>query len=87
MELRPLLLAKELTGLLDGPLVIVHIHRPNRLVQLHVAHRIHLVIHVRQGAGLLGRSRRLVLLLSHHLPDPAEAQARADLPLLLKPMN
>jgi hypothetical protein len=29
----------------------------------------------------------LVLLLSHHLPDPPDAQALADLPLLGKPMQ
>lgn len=28
-----------------------------------------------------------MLLLSHHLPDPADTQARTDLPLLRKPMH
>lgn len=46
MQLRSLLLTKQLAGLLDGPLIVVHIHGSDSIVQLHVANRIHLVVHV-----------------------------------------
>ena len=89
MQLWPLLLAEELASLLDGPRVVVHVHRPDRLIQLHVADRVHLIVHIHVGqtASLLGRCRCLMLLLPHHLPDATDTHARPDLALLREPMQ